>query len=67
MRDYGDGDGFDDGKKGPKKWFEWECPRCDAVNPNDDGFKYRDELFCFYCGAEFKVVEKDSGYKLKDA
>lgn len=67
IRDFGDDDG-----EGPKKravWKEFECPTCDAMNPMDDGFKVRDEVFCFYCGADFKVKEYENklGYKLVPA
>lgn len=63
MRDYGD---EDEEKQAASVWKEFECPTCDAMNPADDGFKVRDEVFCFYCGASFKVMEKDGpGFKLK--
>ena len=38
---------------------EWECPRCTANNPADDGISFGDELFCFYCGVTFEVRERD--------
>lgn len=50
-----------------QEWTEFECPNCSANNPYDDGFKAGDEIRCFYCGLEFKVIAKDEDkYKLKE-
>ncbi len=37
------------------RFYEFDCPNCDANNPMNDGFKHDDELVCLYCGLEFKV------------
>ncbi len=37
------------------RFYEFDCPNCDANNPLDDGFKNDDEVICLYCGLEFKV------------
>lgn len=47
------------------KWYEFDCPECNANNPMDDGFKVGAEIICHYCGQEFKVAERGSSYKLK--
>ncbi|MEW5854249.1 MAG: hypothetical protein AB2A00_36080 [Myxococcota bacterium] len=61
-----------DDEDSPKKtdasgrFTEFECPECTANNPLDDGFKHGDEIRCFTCGSEFKVIGKESGaFKLK--
>ena len=54
-------------KKKKANWTEFECPECDAHNPWDIGFTYRDELFCAWCGAVFivrKVASDEDKYKL---
>ena len=49
-----------------QKWTEFECPNCSANNPYDDGFAVGDEIRCFYCGLEFKVIAKGDKFKLKE-
>ncbi len=66
MRDPSDDDNDGDGS-GARVWKEFECPKCDAFNPVDDGFRVKDEVFCFYCGATFKVLDKDGRFRLKEA
>jgi rubredoxin len=46
-----------------KKAFD--CPECTANNPYDDGFTVGDEIRCFYCGAEFDVLEGDGKLKFR--
>lgn len=50
-------------------WYEFDCPVCSANNPWDDGFTYKDELFCAYCGAVIEVRAASDGdeskYKLR--
>jgi transcription elongation factor Elf1 len=57
----------DDQKPGAKVFKEFECPDCSAHNPYDDGFKVGQEILCYYCGLHFKVVEREGGFKLKEA
>jgi uncharacterized Zn-finger protein len=38
-----------------KRFYEFDCPNCDANNPMNDGFRHGDEVICLYCGLEFKV------------
>ncbi len=50
-----------------EKWTEFECPNCSANNPYDDGFRAGEEIRCFYCGLEFKVIDTGDGkFKLKE-
>jgi len=37
------------------KFYEFDCPNCDANNPMSDGFKHDDEVICLYCGLQFRV------------
>ncbi len=37
------------------KFYEFDCPNCDANYRMNDGFKNDDEVVCLYCGLEFKV------------
>jgi transcription elongation factor Elf1 len=49
-----------------KKYFEFECPDCNANNPWPDGFRAKDEVGCHYCGTQFEVRINDNGkFKLK--
>ena len=48
------------------RFFEFECPDCNAHNPYDDGFKVGSEILCYYCGLHFKVIERDGGFRLKE-
>jgi len=58
-----DDDPQDPGEKaGRKRTFkDFDCPSCSANNPYDDGFSDGDEVLCYYCGAEFKVLVNDEG------
>ncbi len=47
-----------------KKFFEFDCPSCNANNPWPDGFVDREEINCHYCGTSFQVKLSDEG-KLK--
>ncbi len=51
-------------KNGEKRLTEFDCPQCNANNPYGDGFGVGDEIRCYYCGCEFKVVDIQ-GRKLK--
>jgi hypothetical protein len=49
-------------KKGRRRVFkDFDCPTCSANNPYDDGFADGDEVLCYYCGAEFKVMVNEEG------
>ncbi len=50
-----------------QKFKDFECPDCTAHNPYDDGFKAGDEVRCFYCGSEFKVLEADGKLRFRSA
>jgi hypothetical protein len=58
-----DDDPLDSGeKKGRKRVFkDFDCPTCSANNPYDDGFADGDEILCYYCGTEFKVMVNEEG------
>lgn len=48
--------------KGKRRVFkDFDCPSCSANNPYDDGIGDGDEVLCYYCGAEFKVIVNDEG------
>jgi transcription elongation factor Elf1 len=64
VRDFHDGDG-DDAPKA-RRFTEFECPMCNAHNPVDEGFKYNDEVFCNYCGATLKAIERNGRLKFKE-
>lgn len=50
---------------GPKKkFFEFDCPSCNANNPWGDGFVDGEEVNCHYCGTSFQARISDEG-KLK--
>jgi transcription elongation factor Elf1 len=56
--------GDDDDKKqapGAKRFFEFDCPSCNAHNPYGDGFKNREEVMCNYCGVTFEARVSDEG------
>lgn len=44
-----------------RRFADFDCPECSANNPWDDGFGDGDEIRCYYCGEEFKVVVTDGG------
>jgi transcription elongation factor Elf1 len=44
-----------------RRFTDFDCPDCNANNPHDDGFGNGDEVRCYYCGQEFKVVVTDEG------
>lgn len=49
-------------KEGRRRTFQdFDCPSCNANNPYDDAFGDGDEVLCFYCGQEFKVLVNDEG------
>ena len=56
-------------KEGRRRIFkDFDCPTCSANNPYDDGFGDGDEVLCYYCGAEFKVLVNDEGrLRLREA
>lgn len=43
------------------RFYEFDCPNCEANNPMNDGFKNEDEIICLYCGLEFKVKTVSEG------
>ena len=47
-----------------RRFGDFDCPSCNANNPYDDKFGHGDEIRCYYCGTEFKVIVDDFG-KLK--
>ena len=49
---------------GQAKFKEWECPGCNANNPEDPPIGNGDETLCNYCGVEYKAIVSDEG-KLK--
>lgn len=50
-----------------RRFTEFECPTCDAVNPCDDGLGDGDDVICCYCGLEFSaVVTEDGRLKLRE-
>jgi DNA-directed RNA polymerase subunit RPC12/RpoP len=54
--------GEDEGPKGDeKRRKDFDCPECNANNPYDEGISPGDEVRCYYCGLEFKVVLTDEG------
>ncbi|MFZ9889409.1 MAG: hypothetical protein ACO3JL_18090 [Myxococcota bacterium] len=63
MSDWSEDDG--DARSGRRAFHEFECPKCDANNPSE-GFSFGDEIFCFYCGATFKAMERDGRLRLKE-
>lgn len=62
----GDDWGDDDKAQGTKVWKDFECPKCDAFNPVDEGYRLKDEVFCFYCGANFKVLDREGKPRFKE-
>ena len=52
-------------KKKKGVWTEFDCPECDANNPQEDGFSVGDELFCSWCGAVLNVRRTDDEDKFK--
>ncbi len=43
------------------RFKEFDCPSCNANNPCDPPFGDGDELFCNYCGCEYRVKVSDEG------
>jgi transcription elongation factor Elf1 len=64
VKEWHDDDEKNDADPLKKKYFEFECPDCNAHNPWGDGFKVKEEISCHYCGTAFEVRLSDSG-KLK--
>jgi hypothetical protein len=51
-----------------RRFGDFDCPTCNANNPWDDGFGDGDEIRCFYCGEEFKVLVTEEGrLRLREA
>lgn len=65
MKDWERDDDDGEGSAKAKLHTEWECPRCDAHNPSE-GFRIGDEVFCFYCGATFKAMDREGRVKFKE-
>jgi hypothetical protein len=50
-----------------RRFNDFDCTVCNANNPYDEAFGHGDDIQCFYCGQEFRVVVTDSGrLKLKE-
>lgn len=47
-----------------RKFFEFDCPSCNANNPWPDGFVDKDEVNCHYCGSTLEARVSEEG-KLK--
>jgi ribosomal protein S27E len=41
------------------RFFEFECPLCDAHNPWPDGFGHKEEVNCLYCGSALEARVND--------
>jgi hypothetical protein len=56
-------------KEGRRRAFkDFDCPTCNANNPYDEGFGDGDEVLCYYCGQEYKVLVNDEGrLRLREA
>ena len=50
-----------DGVRRNIRYFEFDCPLCDANNPYDEGFKAGEEVLCYYCGTTFRVRSSSEG------
>ncbi len=51
-----------------RRFQDFDCPDCNANNPDDDAFGDGDEVRCFDCGLEFLAEVNDSGrLKLREA
>ena len=51
-----------------RKFKDFDCPACNANNPYDDPFGDGDEVLCYYCGQEFRVlVGEDGRLRLREA
>ncbi len=61
---YYDDDDAKEANPKAKKFFEFDCPSCNANNPWGDGFKDGDEVNCHYCGTTLQARISDEG-KLK--
>ena len=67
MRRDDDDDDGDSRRPKTKKFFEFDCPSCNANNPVGDGFMPNEEINCNYCGTSFQVRVTDEGrLKLKE-
>ena len=69
MSGHGWADDDDDDKNDTKakKFFEFDCPGCNANNPWGDGFEDGEEINCHYCGSTFVAQVSDEGrLKLKE-
>lgn len=64
---YGDDDHDGKGDTKAKKFFEFDCPSCNANNPWGDGFVDGEEVNCHYCGSMYVARITDEGkLKLKE-
>ena len=50
-----------DGVKRNIRYFEFDCPLCDANNPHDEGFRSGEEVMCLYCGVSFRTRANAEG------
>ncbi|AKU91213.1 hypothetical protein [Vulgatibacter incomptus] len=57
-------DDFDDegsSRGGDSRFFEFDCPDCDANNPIGDGFRHGEYVQCGYCGVELRARVNGDG------
>jgi len=50
----------------PRAYTDFDCPSSIANNPVESALRDGDEMFCNYCGAEYKVRISDGRLKLKE-
>lgn len=56
---------FNGGSK--RRFSDFDCPDCNANNPHGDGLGNGDEVRCYYCGQEFRVmVDEEGKLRLKE-
>jgi len=44
-----------------RAYTDYDCPSCNANNPVEMPLRDGDEIFCNYCGAEYRVRITDDG------
>ena len=54
-------EGHGSGEGRARRFQDFDCPACNANNPYDDSFGDGDEVLCYYCGQEYKVVVSTEG------
>lgn len=56
-----DEDELPKGMTAQRRFTDFDCPDCSANNPHDEAFGHGDEVRCYYCGQEFRVIVSDEG------